>query len=67
MEKAINAGVDMDMADGLYRKYLGGLVQSGRVSRQTVDEAVRRILRIKFALGLFERPYCEEVPEKDDI
>ena len=65
MEKAIHAGVDMDMTDGLYRKYLKGLVKSGRVSQQTVDEAVRRVLRIKFALGLFERPYCEEFPEKD--
>ena len=65
VEKAINAGVDMDMTDGLYRKYLKGLVESGRVSRHTLDEAVRRILRVKFRLGLFEHPFCEETPEKD--
>jgi beta-glucosidase len=55
-EKAINAGVDLDMADGLYSKYLPGLVDARRVSLATVDEAVRRVLRVKFELGLFERP-----------
>ena len=62
MRKAIDAGVDMDMTDGLYRKHLKALVQSGRVSPRTVDEAVRRILRVKFELGLFEHPFREEVP-----
>ncbi len=58
-EKAINAGVDLDMADGLYRKHLTVLIASGRVSMATVDEAVRRVLRVKFELGLFEHPYTE--------
>ena len=62
VRKAIDAGVDMDMTDGLYRKHLKALVQSGRVSPRTVDEAVRRILRVKFELGLFEHPFREEVP-----
>ena len=58
-QKALNAGVDLDMADGLYRKHLAALLASGRVTLATVDEAVRRVLRLKFELGLFERPYTE--------
>lgn len=59
---ALNAGVDLDMADGLYRQHLPELLSSGRVSAATVDEAVRRVLRVKFALGLFEHPYAETTP-----
>ncbi|HWL14685.1 MAG TPA: glycoside hydrolase family 3 N-terminal domain-containing protein, partial [Opitutus sp.] len=59
VQKAINAGVDLDMADGLYAKHLDTLVASGGVSLATVDEAVRRVLRVKFELGLFEQPYTE--------
>jgi len=58
-QKAINAGVDLDMADGLYRTHLAALLASGRVAMTTVDEAVRRVLRVKFELGLFEHPYTE--------
>jgi beta-glucosidase len=57
--KALNAGVDIDMADGLYRKHAAALVESGRVSPAVIDEAVRRVLRLKFELGLFEHPYTE--------
>jgi beta-glucosidase len=64
-EKAINAGVDLDMTDCLYPTYLKKLVANGRVSEKTIDEAVRRVLRIKVALGLFEKPYATVVPEKD--
>ncbi len=60
--KAIAAGVDIDMADGLYRDHLGELVTTGGVSAAAVDEAVRRVLRLKFELGLFERPYAERTP-----
>ncbi len=56
-QKALNAGVDIDMMSHYYDKELVGLVKSGRVSTATVDEAVRRVLRVKFALGLFERPF----------
>jgi beta-glucosidase len=63
VEKAIRSGVDMDMSDGLYWKHLKMLVETGRVPLETVDEAVRRVLRVKFTLGLFERPYCEEIPD----
>ncbi|HVU24777.1 MAG TPA: glycoside hydrolase family 3 N-terminal domain-containing protein [Opitutus sp.] len=58
-EKALLAGVDVDMADGLYRKHLPGLVASGRVPLAAVDEAVRRVLGVKFASGLFEDPFVD--------
>jgi beta-glucosidase len=56
-EKAINAGVDVDMMAHFYDAELPALIKSGRVSMATVDESVRRVLRVKFALGLFENPY----------
>lgn len=56
---AINAGVDMDMVDKLYRKNLEEAISTGAVSMDTLDEAVRRVLRIKFRMGLFEHPYTE--------
>ncbi len=61
--KAFNAGVDMDMADKYYIKYLADLVNEGKVSKERLDDAVKRVLRVKFRLGLFENPY---VPEKDE-
>jgi beta-glucosidase len=56
--KSFLAGVDMDMQSGLYLSELPALVRSGEVPLPRLDEAVRRILRVKFALGLFERPYA---------
>jgi beta-glucosidase len=56
-EKAFNAGVDVDMMSHLYDAELPALIKSGRVSMATVDESVRRVLRVKFALGLFDNPY----------
>lgn len=56
---AFMAGVDMDMADDCYRKHLAALVAEGKVPMARIDDAVRRILRLKFRLGLFERPYTE--------
>lgn len=61
-EKAINAGVDVDMMSHLYDTQLPALIRSGRVPMSVIDEAVRRVLRVKFALGLFEHPYAG-VPE----
>ena len=58
--KAFLAGVDMDMVSSLYHDNLTQLVKSGEVPQSRVDEAVRRVLRIKFALGLFEHPYVDE-------
>ncbi|MCM1177234.1 MAG: glycoside hydrolase family 3 C-terminal domain-containing protein [Bacteroides sp.] len=64
---AFNAGVEMDMVDDLYRKYLPELIEEGKVSQELLDESVRRVLRVKFMLGLFENPYIDEVPEKDRL
>jgi beta-glucosidase len=61
--KALLGGVDMDMASSLYHDHLAQLVRSGEVPSPVVDEAVRRVLRVKFALGLFERPYTDESKE----
>jgi beta-glucosidase len=54
--KAILAGVDMDMMGLLYIKHLPDEVRAGRVPESVIDESVRRVLRIKFRMGLFDRP-----------
>src|SRR6266436_5169745 len=61
--KAFLAGVDMDMVSSLYHENLAQLVRSREVPETDVDEAVRRVLRVKFALGLFEHPYADETRE----
>ena len=58
--KALLAGVDMDMVSSVYHDQLAQLVHSGTVPEANIDEAVRRILRVKLALGLFEHPYVDE-------
>ena len=55
--KALEAGVDMDMEGNLYATTIAAQVRSGVIPESVVDEAVRRILRVKIALGLFEHPY----------
>ena len=57
--KAITAGVDIDMMSHYYDTELPALVKSGKVPMSVVDEAVRRVLRVKFAMGLFDHPYAE--------
>jgi beta-glucosidase len=57
--QAINAGVDIDMSSGLYRDHLAAHVTAGRVPLAAIDEAVRRVLRLKFELCLFEHPCTE--------
>ena len=54
---AITAGSDMDMESSAYIANLANLVKDGKVSRDLVDDAVRRVLRKKFELGLFDDPY----------
>ena len=68
-EIAINAGSDMDMESNVYIKYLNDLVKNGKVNESTIDDAVRRVLKVKFELGLFENPYkyCDEAYEKVTI
>jgi beta-glucosidase len=65
--EALNAGVDMEMVSRLYNKHAGELLKQRELSQQTIDEAVRRILRIKFRLGLFDKPYVDEALEREAI
>jgi beta-glucosidase len=67
--KAVIAGSDMDMESHLYVEELVKLVKNGKVKEELVDDAVRRILRVKFELGLFDDPYkyCDEKREKETI
>lgn len=68
-ERAVNAGSDMDMESSLYVAELVKLVQEGKVKETLIDDAVRRILRVKFELGLFDDPYkyCDEAREKSIV
>ena len=56
---AINAGMDMDMGSNCFKDSLVDLINSGKVKESTLDESVRRILRVKFRLGLFDHPYTD--------
>lgn len=62
---AFNAGLDMDMVDNCYRENLSDLVNEGLVTQERLDDAVRRILRLKFMLGLFENPYTAETEAEE--
>jgi beta-glucosidase len=56
-ELAISAGVDMDMQSGIYSGFLPRSLKEGKIDIETIDAAVRRVLRLKFMLGLFDDPY----------
>ncbi len=58
--RSILAGVDMDMMSNAYHFHLADLVRAGKVPEALIDAAVRRILKLKVTLGLFERPYIDE-------
>lgn len=64
---AANAGSDMDMESYGYVKHLVDLVKEGKVSEDKIDDAARRILKVKYELGLFDDPYlyCDEAREKE--
>lgn len=62
---AFTAGLEMDMMSHAYDRHLQELVEEGKVSMAQVDEAVRRVLLLKFRLGLFERPYTPATTEKE--
>jgi beta-glucosidase len=64
---ALNAGVDMEMVSRLFNQHGQELLKEGSVSQATIDEAVRRILRIKFRLRLFEHPYVDETRENNSL
>ena len=59
----IIAGVDMDMVDGSYAT-LAAAVTDGTLPLSVVDQSVRRVLRAKFALGLFDNPWADEKREQ---
>ncbi|MGV8945431.1 MAG: beta-glucosidase BglX [Lutibacter sp.] len=66
-EIAINAGVDMDMQGGVYMEYLKSLISEGKVTEEQVTASARKILALKYKLGLFKDPYryCDETREKE--
>jgi beta-glucosidase len=59
-QRALNAGLDMDMASSTYQQNLTGLVEDGTLKMGDIDSAVKRILTIKVQMGLFEQPYTDE-------
>ncbi|MGH9928203.1 MAG: glycoside hydrolase family 3 N-terminal domain-containing protein [Pyrinomonadaceae bacterium] len=64
---ALTAGVDMEMVSRLFNQQGPALLREAQLSQATIDEAVRRILRIKFRLGLFEHPYTDEARESSSL
>ena len=68
-EIAISAGSDMDMESSAYVDHLATLVKEGKVKESIIDDAARRILKVKFELGLFDNPYlyCDENYEKETV
>lgn len=63
--KAFTAGVEMDMKDSIYAEFMSQLMKEKKISIAQVNDAVSRVLRIKFRLGLFDNPYTTVVEEKD--
>lgn len=61
--KCITAGSDMDMAGATFQRGLKAALQSGRVTQAQIDEAVRRVLRLKYQLGLFDNPFVRLDPK----
>lgn len=59
-EQALNAGIDIDMSSMCYTENLKNSVLSGNIPEEVLNEAVRRVLQLKFALGLFDHPYTDE-------
>jgi beta-glucosidase len=68
-ELAMKAGSDMDMEGRVYEKSLKQKIESGAVSMEQLDDAVRRILKVKFQLGLFDDPYrySDEAREREEL
>ena len=68
-ELALQAGVDMDMQSAIFMENLSASLEEGKVSIEDIDRAVKRILRVKFQLGLFDDPYhyLDESTEKQVV
>src|SRR5271170_7086064 len=65
--RAVNAGVDMEMTSHTYRDELASAVKQGLVQQSTIDEAVRRILTMKYRLGLFAHPYVSPSRSTEEL
>ncbi len=66
-QMGLGSGVDIEMVSRLYNRHLPRLIAEGKVPLAVVDEAVRRVLRVKIRLGLFERPYVDETLEVETL
>jgi beta-glucosidase len=66
-QKGALAGVDMDMQSGVYSSYLAKLVKEKKLSMNLIDDAVLRILKVKYELGLFKNPYTDETKESESM
>ena len=64
---ALNAGTDMEMVSRFYNKHGEDLVKQKRVTMATIDTAVRNILRVKYRLGLFDKPFADEARERNEV
>lgn len=66
-KRAIDAGINLEMMSLCYRNHLEELVKEGKVSEEALDTAVREVLRLKFELGLFDKPYADEEKAKEVV
>lgn len=64
--QGLNAGIDMDMCGYLYTNHTKELLASGKITIEQIDELVRRILKVKFELGLFDNPYKYSDKARED-
>ena len=64
---ALSAGVEMEMVSRSYNQFGPQLLEQRKLSMATIDEAVRRVLRIKYRLGLFDKPYTDETREPGSL
>jgi beta-glucosidase len=64
---ALNAGTDMEMVSRFYNQHGDELLKQKKVSLATIDNAVRHVLRVKFRLGLFEKPFADEELERREV
>ncbi len=66
-KKAIEAGLDMDMSKGTFAEDLPSQFENGTISEEVLNEAVRRILRVKFKMGLFDNPYRTDKEKEEKV
>lgn len=64
---ALNAGTDMEMVSRLYNKHGEELLKQKKITMAAIDIAVRHVLRVKFRLGLFDKPFADEAREKREV